>query len=198
MTIARLAGTAVAVSALLLAALPGVAAAQDLYDCGDFEFQEDAQAVFDQDRSDPYRLDDLTPGEGDGVACESLPRRGGPAPTTPPTTPAPTTPAREDDEVARAEDRDDDRQDDGARVGTDEEAAPPAPTTTAPSGDRDCPDFASQADAQAVLDADPSDPQRLDADDDGIACEQHFGDDSRQVQVVPRGGVDTGGRANDA
>lgn len=34
-----------------------------------------------------------------------------------------------------------------------------------------CADFASQADAQAVLRADPSDPNRLDADKDGIACE---------------------------
>jgi hypothetical protein len=32
-----------------------------------------------------------------------------------------------------------------------------------------CPDFASQADAQAVLRADPSDPNRLDADKDGIS-----------------------------
>jgi hypothetical protein len=39
-------------------------------------------------------------------------------------------------------------------------------------GDRyNCSDFASQADAQAVLRADPTDPNRLDADRDGIACE---------------------------
>jgi hypothetical protein len=36
-----------------------------------------------------------------------------------------------------------------------------------------CPHFASQADAQAVLRADPSDPNRLDADNDGIACESN-------------------------
>lgn len=34
-----------------------------------------------------------------------------------------------------------------------------------------CIDFASQADAQAVLRADPADPNKLDADKDGIACE---------------------------
>jgi micrococcal nuclease len=34
-----------------------------------------------------------------------------------------------------------------------------------------CPDFASQAQAQAVLRADPRDPNGLDADNDGIACE---------------------------
>ncbi|MFI8218867.1 excalibur calcium-binding protein [Streptomyces sp. NPDC085932] len=40
--------------------------------------------------------------------------------------------------------------------------------------DRDCRDFAFQEDAQAVFDADPRDPHRLDEDrgpDDGIACE---------------------------
>ena len=36
-----------------------------------------------------------------------------------------------------------------------------------------CADFVSQADAQAVLTADPSDPNRLDADADGIACEEN-------------------------
>ena len=37
--------------------------------------------------------------------------------------------------------------------------------------DQNCDDFATQEEAQAVLDADPSDPNGLDADDDGIACE---------------------------
>lgn len=36
-----------------------------------------------------------------------------------------------------------------------------------------CADFASQAQAQAVLRADPSDPNGLDADRDGIACENN-------------------------
>jgi hypothetical protein len=64
--------------------------------------------------------------------------------------------------------------------------------------DRDCPDFASQREAQDALDAAPSDPERLDADDDGIACEDHFGSDSQQVQVHPKGAVDTGGWPTDA
>jgi excalibur calcium-binding domain-containing protein len=58
-------------------------------------------------------------------------------------------------------------------------------TTTSPSSGFDpgdyvgkgdaynCADFASQADAQAVLRADPSDPNKLDADKDGIACESN-------------------------
>ena len=38
--------------------------------------------------------------------------------------------------------------------------------------DLDCADFATQEEAQAVLDVDPSDPNGLDADSDGIACEE--------------------------
>jgi hypothetical protein len=41
----------------------------------------------------------------------------------------------------------------------------------------DCADFATQEEAQAEFDADPSDPNGLDADDDGEACEEP-GDDS--------------------
>lgn len=56
-------------------------------------------------------------------------------------------------------------------------APPPASADFYPSrylgqGDAfNCPAFVSQADAQAVLRADPLDPNRLDADLDGIACE---------------------------
>jgi micrococcal nuclease len=39
------------------------------YDCSDFETQERAQRVLDEEPSDPHRLD----GDDDGVACESLP-----------------------------------------------------------------------------------------------------------------------------
>lgn len=35
----------------------------------------------------------------------------------------------------------------------------------------DCDDYGSQAEAQAALDADPTDPNVLDEDDDGEACE---------------------------
>lgn len=44
---------------------------------------------------------------------------------------------------------------------------PPLPE----DGDYDCSHFDSQEQAQTVLEQDPSDPHRLDADDDGIACE---------------------------
>ncbi len=39
------------------------------------------------------------------------------------------------------------------------------------AADVDCPDFQYQEDAQAVLDATPGDPNHLDADHDGIACD---------------------------
>jgi hypothetical protein len=39
--------------------------------------------------------------------------------------------------------------------------------------DLDCKDFVNQAAAQAHYDANPSDPDRLDADDDREACENH-------------------------
>ena len=47
-----------------------------------------------------------------------------------------------------------------------------APVPSAPGGDLDCKDFATQAEAQAVYDSDPSDPNGLDgAPQDGVACE---------------------------
>ncbi len=48
--------------------------------------------------------------------------------------------------------------------------------------DLDCDDFATQEEAQANLDADPSDPNNLDTDDDGNACEN-----------LPSGGGTTSG-----
>lgn len=79
-----------------------------------------------------------------------------------------------------------------------------------PSDPYDCADFATQAEAQAEYDRDPSDPSGLDDDDDDIACEvlpagsaengngsddaaqgtENGGDD--QVENKPQGGVETG------
>jgi hypothetical protein len=88
---ATVAGIAAAILTVTL--LSGVAHAQDL-DCSDFTFQEDAQAVFDQDRSDPNRLDEDA-GPDDGIACEALPRRTVPtlAPATSSPAPRSTSPA---------------------------------------------------------------------------------------------------------
>ncbi|MEW2633000.1 excalibur calcium-binding protein [Streptomyces sp. NPDC048389] len=71
----RTAVACIALAFAVTAPLSGVAHAQRDLDCRDFRFQEDAQAVFEQDRSDPHRLDE-DPGPDDGIACEVLPRRG--------------------------------------------------------------------------------------------------------------------------
>jgi hypothetical protein len=86
-------------------------------DCADFTTQEEAQRVLEQDPSDPNYLD----GEGDGIACESLPLQ--------------------------------------------------EPSPSGGGGDLDCSDFATQEEAQRVLEQDPSDPNYLDGDNDGVACE---------------------------
>ena len=59
---------------LALLICPVAALAQADLDCPDFQFQEDAQAVFNEDPSDPHRLD----ADDDALACEDLPSRGSP------------------------------------------------------------------------------------------------------------------------
>ena len=46
-----------------------------------------------------------------------------------------------------------------------------ASVASAQTVELDCVDFATQGEAQAVYDQDPSDPNGLDEDDDGRACE---------------------------
>jgi Excalibur calcium-binding domain len=67
---------------ILAACFAHEAAAQDVFNCSDFTYQEDAQAVFDRDRSDPNNLD----ADNDGIACENLPSRGNGTTTTTGTT----------------------------------------------------------------------------------------------------------------
>jgi hypothetical protein len=66
--------------ALLMAGGAGAQETADQFDCEDFQYQEDAQAVYDQDPSDPHGLDgpigEASDGEA-GVACEELPHRPG-------------------------------------------------------------------------------------------------------------------------
>ncbi|MEU2744679.1 excalibur calcium-binding protein [Streptomyces collinus] len=80
-------GTLFAIAAIVPLADPAHAR-QDL-DCRDFAFQEDAQAVFDADPSDPNRLDE-DQGRDDGVACEALAHRGIIDPTTSPPSSSPS------------------------------------------------------------------------------------------------------------
>jgi hypothetical protein len=56
---------------------------------------------------------------------------------------------------------------------------------TALAQDLDCMNFATQAEAQATFDADPSDPNRLDADNDSLACEDLPGGDGTTVGGAP-------------
>src|SRR5829696_5288629 len=48
------------------------AAAQDIFNCSSFATQEEAQAEFNSDPSDPHNLD----ADNDGIACEELPSGG--------------------------------------------------------------------------------------------------------------------------
>lgn len=68
----RLLALAALTAALVFAWVPAAGAQTDL-NCDDFEFQEDAQAVLDQDPSDPNGLDS----DNDGIACEDLPSGSG-------------------------------------------------------------------------------------------------------------------------
>jgi hypothetical protein len=81
-----------------------------------------------------------------------------------------------------------------------------AAPASALSADLDCADFATQAQAQANLVAHPSDPNNLDADNDGQACETFDyqaggatapgpstqGKPGASVSPMPQGGVATG------
>lgn len=78
----------IALAVVSVAPSSGVAHAQDL-NCSDFRFQEDAQAVFDLDRTDPHGLDE-DQGPDDGIACEELPGRGTDAVPPPSSSPSAT------------------------------------------------------------------------------------------------------------
>jgi hypothetical protein len=208
-----------AVTALLV--LPGIAQAKD-HDCRDFATQEDAQAYFDAQSGDPDNLDS----NGDWVACETRPHQfvavatttTRTTTTTPPVTTTTTTTAPAGYSAATTTTSTTEGtttsttststtttttsgsdSDSGSNSGSDSDSDADDSSSSNTSGeDRDCADFASQADAQAALDAELSDPDHLDADVDGIACEDRFGNAGQQVQVHPSGGVDTGGGPADA
>lgn len=128
----------------------GSAGAQDTLNCIDFAGDPGAaQRQLLQDPSDPNNLD----GDGDGFACDADAGNTGGLPSAndpveEPVSEAPTEPESPVDTT--------DPDGDG-------------------SGDLDCIDFGSQEAAQAEFNADPSDPNGLDRDDDGYACEVFFG-----------------------
>ncbi len=85
----------------------------------------------------------------------------------------------------------------GSQSGSITCAAASIDPTPTPSGDDDvfdCSDFLFQDVAQAVLDADPSDPHNLDPHNDGIACEGLPDRDSDTDPVIlPPAGAGVGG-----
>ncbi|MDD7926143.1 excalibur calcium-binding domain-containing protein [Actinomycetospora chibensis] len=150
---------------LLAAVGPGTGAAfaagSDVKNCDDFQYQEDAQDEYNDDTTDPNKLDG---NDDDGRACESLPSR----------------------EAITDVSLDSDAPDDDSATSTGGHtwtAADTSDESSTSTRDRDCADFDSQAEAQAVLEDHPSDPERLDADDDGIACES-FGY-ADEVETAP-------------
>ncbi|WP_060710916.1 hypothetical protein [Pseudonocardia sp. HH130629-09] len=146
------------------------------------------------------------------AALAGLPLAGAASAAEPAATPVTsvvTAPAQEDTEEPPAEEPTDDATPaDDDPDATDPDETGPEETTTAPEtttpaagapatgrdSDLDCVDL-SRAQAQAVLAADPSDPNNLDRDGDGRACE---GPDlvaaagTGQVRAVPGGGVEAG------
>lgn len=64
------------------------------------------------------------------------------------------------------------------------------PALVSAQSDHDCSEFASQSEAQAVLDSDPTDPSDLDPDGDGIACESlPEGSQAEQLESGPTGTI---------
>lgn len=142
--------------------------------CDDFATQEEAQAAFD---ADPEGLTDLDP-DGNGVACEEL---------------LPATPAAENDREARRAARQNQRNQNENNQNQNTEETPTTvvieePTPAAVPEDIDCADFATQEEAQAVYDRDPSDPFNLDPSGDGIACSS-LPSSTTVVSQVPRTGT---------
>ena len=66
----------------------------------------------------------------------------------------------------------------------------PMAGVAAAQGDLDCSDFATQQAAQAVYDANRTDPYDLDRDNDNRACE--WNEDNSDGLTTPTNGVETG------
>jgi hypothetical protein len=149
----------------------------DDLDCEDFDTQEEAQAVLEEDPADPNNLD---PNQ-DGVACALLP-------------------SGEDRAAASADDASvANESDTSAQTPEERRAARRAArqsnedgqATEEETSEVTCADFETQEDAQATFDEDPDVLTSLDADDNGIACEELIQSDS---QAEPK---DTTERGNE-
>lgn len=135
---------------------------QDRYNCDDFPFQEDAQAVYDADPNDPHGLDGPVGPDNDttgipGRACEKRPSRGTRDTDTGPTGGPVPNPTQESGTAP----------------------APSQPSRTAPaqvSGpptsqqNRACTAYDAWVWAQSVFESDPKKYEALDPDNDGEVC----------------------------
>ena len=155
-------------------------------DCSDFEYQEDAQAVYDEDPSDPHGLDG---NDDDGVACESLPSRDGDsaaAASTPtetdtetpePTTETATTTETDTETPTPKPTTTDTPEPTPTTTETPTTTPEPTPTVEDRSGDQNCDDFDTQKEAQDYWDSQGGEaggpnPDDLDGnDEDGVVCE---------------------------
>nr|MBA3414110.1 hypothetical protein [Chloroflexia bacterium] len=152
------------------------------FDCIDFETQEEAQAVLDDDPDDPNNLDP----NGDGIACALLPSEAdlddeAGADTDDEAGADTDDEANGGNQADRQRQRDrgnaDDAEDEPERERANANADEDAPERDRRNADDEedapasgCIDF-TQEEAQAILDDNPRDPQNLDPDGDGIACE---------------------------
>ncbi|WP_328314369.1 hypothetical protein OG432_31615 [Streptomyces sp. NBC_00442] len=134
------------------------------FECINFASQADAQAVLRANPSDPNHLDD-----GGGVACRGLPA---------PRDITPVTGTAQHHTCGPGDTR-------SALCPQPERSFDPRYFLRYGNDAYDCPDFASQADAQAVLRFEPTDPNHLDHDGKGIACPDLPG--ARDVKPVRRG-----------
>lgn len=156
--------------------IPTTASAQDEFNCSDFTYQEEAQAKFNEDPSDPHGLDGPIGEESSGtpgVACEDLPSQGAPDPEEEPAPePAP------EPELAPAPDP----------------APQPAPQPQAETPIQDDPEVTCSSDNPPPVEEcfGPDSDQN----DDGVAdINEAPADSGGEDNVVPdtSAGVDTGG-----
>jgi hypothetical protein len=137
----------------------------DDLDCEDFETQDEAQAVLDEDPADPNNLD---PNQ-DGVACALLP----------------STEDREAssaDDAAAAEESNSGNESQGERRSTRRAAQQENQDGQATEEETPavtCADFKTAEKAQAAFDKDPEGRANLDADSNGIACEELIASDAQ-------------------
>ncbi|GAB3107411.1 hypothetical protein GCM10027055_02890 [Janibacter alkaliphilus] len=156
-----------------VAAAQSAPAAANDKNCEDFSSQPEAQAHLDGQVGDPDVLDR----DNDGLACDDYDYGSTGTEASDASGSSVTVAAASDDDSADV-------------------------TVGASADDKDCADFATQAEAQTFFTSNggpASDSHRLDADDDGIACEDHAYDSSPRTDPVyidsgaPTGTTDVAG-----